>query len=148
MGKKKKFSKKTQFISVEVVLKTNHKCDKFVKWYEKQDNCVVKLKWDTHKWYVYFAPLPSKNPDKTIKAICKDISSLPKGVRKEWDKADFREFNIGYHAGEEPFSYLDNISSKTIKKVEKLKAGIGISLYAAELTDKKGIPKDFYDENN
>lgn len=142
----KKYTKKTQFISVEVVLKTNKPCSKFIKWYEKQDNYVEKLKWDSHKWYVYFQPTGKKNPDKTIRQFCKAIESLPKEVRKEWDNADFREFNIGYHVGEEPFSYLDNISYKTIKRVEKLGAGIGISLYAAELTDKKGFPKDFFVE--
>lgn len=142
----KKFTKKTQFISVEVVLKTNSSCKKFVEWYEKQDNYVDKHKWDSHKWYVFFAPIAYKNPDKTIKAICKDISNLPSEVRKEWDAAEFKEFNIGYHVGDEPFSYLDNISHKTIKKVEKLGAGIGISLYVADLTDKKGFPKDFYNE--
>ena len=141
-----KYTKKTEFISVEVVLKTNKSCNKFVKWYEKQDNYVEKLKWESHKWYVYFAPTAHKTPNKTIKAICKDIAALPKDIRKEWDDADFREFNIGYHVGEEPFSYLDNISAKTIKKVQELRAGIGISLYAAQPSDENGFPKDFFDE--
>lgn len=139
----KKYTKKTEFISVEIVLKTNQPCDKFIKWFQEQDNYVEKLKWESHKWYVYFAPIASKNPCKTIKRFCKEIKNLPKEIKEEWDQADFREFNIGYHVGEEPFSYVDNISSKTIKKVNELKAGIGISLYAAELTDKKGFPKDF-----
>jgi len=37
---------------------------------------------------------------------------------------------------------VDNILAKTIKKVSKLKAGIGIFLYAAEPTDKKGFNKN------
>ena len=142
----KKYTKKTNFICVEIVLKTNHDCDKFIKWYEKQDNYINKLKCKTHKWYVYFQPIGKKSPDKSIRQFCKEIKNLPKEIRKEWDDADFREFNIGYSVGEEPFSYLDNISAKTIKKVQELGAGIGISLYAAELTDKKGFPKDFFDE--
>ena len=140
-----KFTKKTKYICVEIVLKTNHDCDKFIKWYEKQDNYVHKLTCETHKWYVYFQPIGKKSPDKTIRRFCKEIKKLPKEIKEEWDLAEFREFNIGYHVGEEPFSYLDNISAKTIMKVKELKAGIGISLYAAEPTDKKGFPKNFYE---
>ena len=139
----KKYTKKTNFISVEVVLKTNHKSKKFIKWFEDKDNYVEKLEWHTHKWFIYFAPLPSKNPCKTISSICKDINSLPEDIKEEWNKADFREFNIGYYGGEDPHAYLDNISAKTISKVKKLKAGIGISIYAADFTDKKGLPKNY-----
>ena len=115
-----------------------------MKWFEHKDNYVNKLKWDTHKWYVYFQPTGYKNPDKTIRKFCKEIKNLPRKVQREWDLAEFKEFNIGYHVGEDPPFQDFHLSAKTLTKVHELGAGIGMSMYSAPMSDKDGLPEDFY----
>ena len=138
------FTKKTSFYSIEIVLKTNHSCKHFVRYFLQDGHCVLKLKCESHKWYIYFAPTPSKTPEKSLKQAVKLIQKLPAKVRKDWDQAEFREFNLGYSAGEEPNSFLNNISCKTLRKVSKLGAGIGISIYPAVHTDPNGLPMELY----
>ncbi len=126
-------------ISVEIVLKTNRPCSAWVKWFEAQDNYVAKLKWHTHKWYVYFAPIPGKDANTTIRKFCKMIAKLPPNIRKVWDQADHREFYIGYHGGEGPLCYEEHIELETLRAAIELGAGIGLAIYPAPLTDKNGV---------
>ena len=90
---------KTEFISVEICIKTNHDCDEFIQWFEK-DNYVEKIAWDSHKWFVYFAPTANKNADITIQNLCKEIKKWPKKVKAQWDQAEIREFYAGYRLGD------------------------------------------------
>ena len=119
----------TEFISVEISIKTNHDTNLFVKWFEEKDNYVEKLSWESHKWFIYFAPLSGNTPDCSIQNLCKSINELPDQIKEEWFKADIREFNIGYQLGEDSQCFQQNLSSETISMVNDLKAGIVISLY-------------------
>jgi hypothetical protein len=56
--------RKTEFISVEMAIKTDFDPDAFVRWFEDQDHCVAKLECDTHRWYIYPAP-PSEDDETT-----------------------------------------------------------------------------------
>ena len=128
-------ARKSEFISVEIAIKTNHESDAFVKWFEDQDNYVAKVASDPHKWYIYFAPTPSDCADSTIQNLCELIRSLPKEVRDDWDSADHREFFAGYHVGEEPFCFTEYLTPDTLRAVTELNAGVGFALYPAPASD-------------
>ena len=124
-------TKKTRFISVEIAIRTDMGCDGWIEWFEQQDNHVAKLDGGDSKWYVYFAPIPSIDANKTICDLCAEIEKLPQSVRKHWDNANKREFHIGYHVGDAPHCYDQHFELETIQRVVKLNASIRITMYAA-----------------
>lgn len=121
----------TEFISVEIAIKTDFDSVAFVKWFEDQDNYVAKLECDSYKWYIYFAPIPSKDANTTILRLCELIRELPPEVRDDWDRAGHREFFAGYHVGGDPFCFTEHLDPDTLKAVLELNAGIGYALYPA-----------------
>lgn len=122
---------KTEFISVEIAIKTDFDSAAFVKWFEDQDNYVAKLECDSHKWYIYFAPIPSKDANTTILRLCEMIRTLPLEVRQDWDRAAHREFFAGYHVGGDPFCFTEHLDQSTLKAALDINAGIGYALYPA-----------------
>ena len=57
------------------------------------------------------------------------IKKLPRQVKRLWDSAASREFNVGIEAGKKPSSHVILITEKTIKLVAALKGGIAITTY-------------------
>ena len=119
----------SRFISVEIAIKTDGECDVFVDWFRAQDNYVEKMPCDTHRWYVYFAPLPSVSADMTIRDICEGIPGWPEALRRQWEEAALREFIVGYEIGTEPIAHLDHFHSSTLELAARFGAGIGLALY-------------------
>lgn len=122
----------THFISVEVVIKTDCPHEAFVEWFAAQDNYVDVHPCETHRSYIYFAPLPCSTVDETVRCICQQIAALPALPRQQWDAAGFREFFIGYELGEEPFCYAEHLSHEALASAASLGAGIGLALYAVK----------------
>jgi hypothetical protein len=123
----------SRFISVEIAIRTDGECDAFVEWFRGQDNYVEKLACETHRWHVYFAPLPSGCADRTIRDICEGMSDWPEVVRRQWDEAALREFVVGYEVGTEAVVHLDRFDPSTLELVARVGAGIGIALYPAAM---------------
>jgi len=130
----------SRFISVEIAIKTDGDCDAFVDWFRAQDNYVEKISCDTHRWYVYFAPLPSGSADTTITGICEKIPDWPEAVRRQWDDATFREFFVGYEIGTEPIAYLDRFDRSTLELAARFGAGIGLALYPSTMGSSSEAP--------
>jgi hypothetical protein len=125
-------NRKTQFISVEVAIKTDHPYDAFVQWFAAQGEHVSVVPCDTHSSYIYFGPLPCGAPDETIRRLCQQIAALSGPPRQQWDAASFRELYIGYEIGSEPSCYQEHLSRETILAIAAIGAGIGYALYASE----------------
>ena len=133
--------RRTSFISVEVVIKTDFAYDAFVEWFTAQDNHVSVLPCDTHSTHIYFAPLAGRTPDATIAQICAEFKQWPSPVRDQWRLASFRQFFIGYHTGDEPFCFVEEVSAQTLSAAAAIGAGIGWALYAApHENDCTGLP--------
>ncbi|MEM8671520.1 MAG: hypothetical protein AAGG48_28630 [Planctomycetota bacterium] len=120
---------KTRFVSVEIAIRTNHECDAWIEWFERQDNYVKKSRDEQYAWSVYFDPLPSLDANSTIQNLCKKIESLPEQVKSHWTNAGEREFFIGYHVGESPSCFTEFLDAKTIELVYSHRASIRIALY-------------------
>lgn len=123
-------TKTTQFISVEITIRTDAECDEWIEWFEQQDNCVNKIADKESKWHVYFDPIPSADANKTIFDLCAAIEKLPGSVRRHWDNANKREFHIGYDVGDEPHWYDQHLELETLQRAVKLNASIRIAMYA------------------
>ena len=123
----------SRFISVEIVIKTDGDCEAFVDWFRAQDNYVEKIPCDTHRWYAYFAPLPSDSADATVRNICEGIPGWPEVVRKQWDEAAFRELFVGYEVGTDPIAHLDHFAPGTLELAARYGAGIGFAFYPSTM---------------
>ena len=123
--------KTSRFISVEIAIRTHTDCDEWVRWFEKKDNHVSKLKGEEYKWFIYFAPLPLEDANKTIQDLCNDIENLPPHVRIHWDNANEKEFYVGYRVGEQPLCYNEHFEIETLKRTIELGASIRIAMYSA-----------------
>jgi hypothetical protein len=123
--------RRTSFISVEVVIKTDCAYDAFVEWFTARDNPVSILPCDTHRAHIYFAPLAGGTPDAAIARICAEFELWPTSVREQWNMASFRQFFIGYDTGDEPFCFVEEVSAQTLSAAAALGAGIGWALYVA-----------------
>lgn len=133
--------RQTEFISVEVVIKTDCDYEAFVEWFAEKDNHVSVLPCDTHRAHIYFAPLAGGTPDAAIQRICLDFEQLPDVVRDQWNRASFRQFFIGYSIGDEPLCFIQEVSARTLSAAASLGAGIGWALYAEPDEDAcTGIP--------
>ena len=119
----------SRYISVEIAIKTDGDCDAFVNWFRAQDYYVEKIPCETHRWYVYFAPLLSGSADMTIQNICDGIPGWPEVVRRQWDEAAFRGFIVGYEIGTDPSAHLDHFDPSTLKLAAQFGAGIGLAIY-------------------
>ena len=139
---RRNLTRKSKFISVEISIKTDSDAEAFVKWFEAQDNYVAKLPCDSHKWYIYFAPIPWKDADTTIRNLCAVIRELPSEVRKDWDEAGHREFYAGYHVGDELSNFAEYFDPETLRAASDVNAGIGFTLYHAPLTNEEGMPEE------
>jgi hypothetical protein len=125
-------SLKTQFISVEVAIKTDQPYEAFVQWFSARGEHVSAVPCDTHRSHIYFAPLPCGTPEETIRHLCQQLAALSGLPRQQWDAANFREFYIGYELGDEPFCYQEHLSRETLLAVTSIGAGIGYALYASQ----------------
>ena len=121
--------RKSRFISVEVGIRTDHECDAFVEWFQSQDNHVEKRSWTTHRWYVYFAPLPSRTAGETIARLCREIAEWPDEVRMQWKLAAEREFFVGHQIGMDPAPHMDGFDAETIRLAGAAGAGIRVAMY-------------------
>lgn len=123
---------KSEFISVEIAIDTDHEADEFIAYFERQDIYVTKVdSMVGHKWYIYFAPEAKGNANDTILDLCRQIEELPPGVRRDWDIAAKREFFAGYHVGGEPHAFTEHLDPAILKRVLDINAGIGFALYPA-----------------
>ena len=123
--------RKSEFISVEIAINTDFDSDAFIKYFEDRDNYVMKVESVSHKWYIYFAPIPGKDANTTILSLCEMIRGLPPNVRQDWDMAGDRELFAGYHVGGDPFCFTEHLEPQTLKAAFDLDAGIGFALYPA-----------------
>ncbi|GDY23564.1 hypothetical protein LBMAG56_49110 [Verrucomicrobiota bacterium] len=119
---------------MEVAIKTDQPYDKFVEWFTALGEPVTVVPCDSHRAYIYFAPLGWSTPDETIRRLCQQIADLPGPPRQQWDAAGFREFFLGYETGDEPFCYDEHLSHETLLAVTSVGAGIGFALYACRDT--------------
>ena len=121
-------------------METDCAYEDFVKWFTGQGEFVQVVPGDTHRAYIYFAPLPRGTAADTIRLLCEQIQALPDLPRQQWDAAGFREFYIGYDVGEEPFNFSEHLSCEILSAALSLRAGIGWALYPAQPTDEDGLP--------
>jgi hypothetical protein len=141
---KEQFTRKSEFISVEIAIKTNRESNAFVRWFEDQHNYVHKLAWNPEKWYIYCDPIRGRDANSVICKLCRMIEKFPPDDRKDWDRAKHREFFAGYAGGDEPRAFAEHISLATLQAALSVKASIGFVIYSAVPTDADGFPEDFY----
>ncbi len=125
--------KQTRYVTVDLVVKGNGNTEHITSFLEAKDYLVQKLDWnDENMWYLNIScPRAFENPDLCIRKYCEHLSSLPDEAKEEWERANFREFFVGYHTGGEPQCFTSHMTGDTVIMASRLNAGIGIALYPA-----------------
>jgi len=103
---------------------------------EKVCVCYAGRPRRTYEAHIDLASGYPKSADAAIRRFCTLIGSLPKVARKLWDTATTREFNIGVQAAMEPHSFEISLSTEAVEDSAKLKARIGLTVYAPEVHKK------------
>ena len=127
----KKMAAQTRYVTVDLVVKGSGSTEKISAFLDTRDYYVQRHEWNEDtKWYLNIScPCDFENAEQCIDQYCTDLEDFPIEAKTEWDLAVFREFSVGYHVAAEPSCFENHVSSKTIKRVSSLGAGIGISLY-------------------
>ena len=100
---------------------------------------------DDGLWYAIFETKDSfEEPDPNIVKMLDAIESLKRTQRTIWSRCDFREFNIGYDCGDEPWSFNQGLSNETLSRIAAVGATLRWTLYpdrpATEGKSKKRKP--------
>lgn len=129
-------SKKPRYITVDVVLRTNHGSKALIRAFEATDEYVQKNDWgdrDGLRWCIVVSLCPERNADACIRKFCEEtFKAFSPKANKQWFRAGKREFFIGYDLakrGKKNHCFQDHLSGETIALAANLKAGIGSILY-------------------
>lgn len=71
-------------------------------------------------------------PDPNLADFLTVIETLEAAELSQWEACTLREFDIGYHAGLEPFSFSQSLSEETIRGLASVGASLRITVYAPE----------------
>jgi hypothetical protein len=74
-------------------------------------------------------------PDANIADICGAVEGLVSPVADDWWACTGREFNIGYQCGHEPYSFNQELSLATLRRIVEAGAALRITLYRSESAD-------------
>src|SRR5262249_10496915 len=75
--------------------------------------------------------------DRAIIDIAKVVMSLRPAAQAAWRKCHSIKFNVGIQAGKEPHETRFPISQDAVSLVHELRAGLVVTVYAAEERKKK-----------
>ena len=72
----------------------------------------------------------SNDADKLISQFVADVRRLPRVQRKIWDRAEHREFNLGFQSEARPHAYQWRLDPRSVREAASVNAGIGVTVYA------------------
>jgi len=68
-------------------------------------------------------------PETTIRIMLDGIEALDGEAKDLWAACSEREFNIGYHCGDEPQALMHVLTHSTILRIANVGASLGITIY-------------------
>src|SRR5262245_58032767 len=75
-------------------------------------------------------PRFAKSADMAIRALAALVRQLPRKVRRLWNHARVKDFNIGIQAGYKPHSTVFPLNVETISAVARLGARVVVTVYS------------------
>jgi hypothetical protein len=75
-------------------------------------------------------PRFAKSADMAIRALAALVRQLPRKVRRLWNHARVKDFNIGIQAGYKPHSSVFPLNVETISAVARLGARVVVTVYS------------------
>jgi len=76
-----------------------------------------------------------REPDANLAGFLGIVEDLEDVALDEWRKCTRREFDIGYMAGYEPFSFSQVLTVETLSRIVKAGAVLRLTIYAADPKD-------------
>jgi hypothetical protein len=85
---------------------------------------------DDGLWYATFETDEQYDaPEPNIAAMLSVIESLARPLRSTWDNCRFREFNMGYDCGDEPWAFNQGLSAALLGRIAAVGASLRLTLY-------------------
>ena len=124
-------TKQTKYGNTDLVLITKRKCVLLVKELDEHKLFLINCgsRDDGYNLYQFEHYKDYKNPAKAVSAMLTSVEALSPKAKRQWGACKSRTFDIVYDCGDFPFSYSDQLSTKTINRLAKLKAAIALTLY-------------------
>lgn len=72
------------------------------------------------------------SPDDTIHELCRLVEGLSPTGRELWERADRREFDVGFDATTEHLAARFALRTDTLARLNSLRATLAVSVYRAE----------------
>ena len=81
------------------------------------------------------------NPDRLIRRMVTLLNKMPGSARHLWDRAQFKQFNIGIQAALKPHAFDIQIGHETLREVVGLGARLVVTVYAAKAPKARKSPR-------
>jgi hypothetical protein len=124
----RKMGKTTQFLNVDLDLRTHSKADA-QSLASALEPSTVLLNCSGR-----FASLELReavsSPADAIRTFTSLIEALPRADRRIWNRCEMRTMNVGVRAGTEPFSAVFELPSTTVDDLQRIGAGVAITVYS------------------
>lgn len=84
---------------------------------------------DDDRFYLMCEDTSDVEPERNIIRMLNAIDQLSDEGSRLWKLCSVREFNIGYECGDEPRSFEQGVSNKTLRRIVECGASLKITLY-------------------
>lgn len=82
------------------------------------------------RWYACFeTAVDHTEPEPNIATVLAAVESLAPPLRAVWSGCSFREFNIGYDCGREPWAFNQGLSAEVLGRIAAVGASLRWTLY-------------------
>ncbi len=127
-------TEQTTFLNVDVDVISRSRLEPLVAAFGSQVHVLyVGREGSRFAAHLELAVASPASADFAIRALAALVTRLPLAKRKLWDRAQYREFNIGIQAGLSPRSYELRLTLETLRRVTSVGGRVGITVYAAQL---------------
>jgi len=127
-------TEQTTFLNVDLDVTSRSRLESLVEAFGSQVHVLyVGREGTRYAAHLELADASPASADFAIRALAVLVKRLPQAKRKLWDRAQYREFNIGIQAGLSPKSYELRLRPETLKRVASVGGRVGITVYAAQL---------------
>lgn len=133
-----KVEPETQFLAIDLEIVSTHRVDQLAPAFGA--NVGINRNEKIGKDHILLLSIGGKRPpskdlnqmiNQTILMQVKLVHKLPEAVRKQWDQARTKTFDIGIQAGAGPHIFEVRLTKQTVAAVSALGGGIQITIYGA-----------------
>jgi hypothetical protein len=133
----------TEFINVDLEVSSRSSLDALVTAFKEELFLLYSGKYDgiNSANFEVYGSWSNAKPEKLIKRFVSFVEKLPSDVRRVWDRARARDFNIGISVARKARPYELCLPLKALQQITSVKGRLIITVYAPTPGDISGAEK-------